>query len=135
MNREQLRVTPRGLERLKRLIGVIYRLVLVAMTRIADPLFGGAETFIRFAWYSLVLGTPRGDGGSAPSPLGVSLDGSPIPLGSTATHEPTEGSNPREGRWKSLEGVCVVLHPLGTNGEAGFPSRLVLKSFKLHPLS
>ena len=53
-----------------------------------------------------------------PKPLGApGLDGSPMPLGSTATHEPT-GVKPRVGRWKSLEGVCDVLHPLGTNGRS-----------------
>jgi len=29
-----------------------------------------------------------GDGSSAPSPVGSSQDGSPVPLGSTATHDP-----------------------------------------------
>jgi nucleoside-diphosphate-sugar epimerase len=32
------------------------------------------------------------------------LDGSPIPLGSTATHEPIEIPRSLWGRWKSLDG-------------------------------
>ncbi|MEM1611026.1 MAG: hypothetical protein QXQ57_05225 [Sulfolobales archaeon] len=31
-----------------------------------------------------------GDGSAAPSPGGPILDGSPMPFGSTATHEPIE---------------------------------------------
>ncbi|MEM1610366.1 MAG: hypothetical protein QXQ57_01820 [Sulfolobales archaeon] len=31
-----------------------------------------------------------GDGSTTPSPGGPTLDGSPMPLGSTATHEPIE---------------------------------------------
>jgi putative transposase len=35
--------------------------------------------------------------------LGIALDGSPIPLGSTATHEPIEIPRSLWGRWKSLD--------------------------------
>ena len=35
--------------------------------------------------------------------LGIPLDGSPMPLGSTATHEPIEIPRSLWGRWKSLE--------------------------------
>ncbi|QGR19841.1 hypothetical protein D1868_07530 [Stygiolobus azoricus] len=31
----------------------------------------------------------RGDGSNALSPAGINLDVSPVPLGSTATHDPT----------------------------------------------
>jgi hypothetical protein len=44
------------------------------------------------------------DEGSAQKGFGVStLDGSPIPLGSTATHEPIGISISPWGRWKSLD--------------------------------
>jgi hypothetical protein len=33
----------------------------------------------------------------------LSLDGSPVPLGSTATHEPIGISKTLRGRWKSLD--------------------------------
>jgi hypothetical protein len=43
--------------------------------------------------------------GSAQKGFGVSiLDGSPMPLGSTATHEPIGISISLWGRWKSLDG-------------------------------
>jgi hypothetical protein len=35
--------------------------------------------------------------------LGIALDGSPMPLGSTATHEPIEIPRSLWGRWKSLD--------------------------------
>ncbi|MEM1604786.1 MAG: hypothetical protein QXW41_00875 [Fervidicoccaceae archaeon] len=38
----------------------------------------------------LLLRARLGDGSAAPSPGELNLDGSPVPLGSTATHEPTE---------------------------------------------
>jgi len=38
---------------------------------------------------SLLLKARLGSGSNAPSLSGLNLDGSPIPLGSTATHEPT----------------------------------------------
>jgi hypothetical protein len=42
--------------------------------------------------------------GSAKKGFGVSiLDGSPVPLGSTATHEPIGISISPWGRWKSLD--------------------------------
>jgi hypothetical protein len=42
--------------------------------------------------------------GSAQKGFGdPSLDGSPIPLGSTATHEPIEIPRSLWGRWKSLD--------------------------------
>jgi hypothetical protein len=42
--------------------------------------------------------------GSAQKGFGVpSIDGSPMPLGSTATHEPIEIPRSLWGRWKSLD--------------------------------
>ena len=42
--------------------------------------------------------------GSAQKGFGVSsIDGSPVPLGSTATHEPIEIPRSLWGRWKSLD--------------------------------
>jgi hypothetical protein len=43
--------------------------------------------------------------GSAQKGFGVlGIDGSPMPLGSTATHEPIEIPRSLWGRWKSLDG-------------------------------
>jgi hypothetical protein len=43
--------------------------------------------------------------GSAQKGFGfLSIDGSPVPLGSTATHEPIGISISLWGRWKSLDG-------------------------------
>ena len=43
-------------------------------------------------------------GGYAQKSFGVSsIDGSPVPLGSTATHEPIEIPRSLWGRWKSLD--------------------------------
>ena len=45
-----------------------------------------------------------GDGSNAPSPVGLSpLDGSPVPLGSTATHDPIGIPKSLWARRKSLE--------------------------------
>jgi len=51
----------------------------------------------------------RGDGSSAPSPAGSPVDGSPVPLGSTATHDPTSIAREAWARWKPLEGELI--HP------------------------
>jgi len=51
--------------------------------------YSEAETFIRVVWITLVLGARPGGGSSAPSLGGSKVDGSSVPLGSTATHEPT----------------------------------------------
>jgi len=52
-----------------------------------------------------LAGSRLGDGSSAPSLGGLALDGSPVLLGSTATHDPA--LIPREvwARWKSLDAV------------------------------
>ena len=56
------------------------------------------------AVWNLLLRAPRGDGSHAPSPAGLArVDGSPVPLGSTATHDPTRVPKPVWARWKSLE--------------------------------
>jgi len=41
-----------------------------------------------------------GDGGSAPSLGGLKLDGSFVPLGLTATHDPSGTSKSLWARWK-----------------------------------
>jgi len=53
-------------------------------------------------WNLLVRARP-GDGSNAPSLGGFDVDGSPVPLGSTATHDPTGIARPLWARWKSLE--------------------------------
>ncbi|ACL11800.1 IS element ISDka1 orfB, putative transposase [Desulfurococcus amylolyticus 1221n] len=55
------------------------------------------------AVWNLLLKTLRGGGSSAPSPAGLPVDGSPVPLGSTAAHEPTVIARDLWARWKSLE--------------------------------
>jgi IS605 OrfB family transposase len=55
------------------------------------------------ACYNLLLKARLGNGSSAPSLGGLSLDGSPMPLGSTATHDPTGISKSLWARWKSLD--------------------------------
>jgi len=42
-----------------------------------------------------------GDGSSAPSRVGLTLDGSPVPLGSTAAHDPVGVAGSLWARWKS----------------------------------
>ena len=55
------------------------------------------------ATWNLLFKALRGDGSSAPNPVGYIVDGSPVPLGSTATHDPTRVPKPVWARWKSLE--------------------------------
>jgi len=56
------------------------------------------------ACWNLFFKALRGDGSNAPSPVGlVPLDGSPVPLSSTATHDPIQVPKPVWARWKSLE--------------------------------
>jgi hypothetical protein len=51
--------------------------------------------------------------GSAQKGFGfLSIDGSPMPLGSTATHEPIGISISLWGRWKSLDGHRDVIASL-----------------------
>jgi len=53
--------------------------------------------------WNLLLRVRLGDGSSAPSLGGFKVDGSPVPLGSTATHEPAAIRRSLWARWKSLE--------------------------------
>jgi putative transposase len=55
------------------------------------------------ACYNLLLRASLGNGSSAPSLSGFTLDGSPIPLGSTAAHDPTVVTRALWARWKSLD--------------------------------
>ena len=55
------------------------------------------------ACYNLLLRARLGNGSSAPSLGGLRVDGSPVPLGSTATHDPTGIPKPLWARWKSLD--------------------------------
>jgi len=62
-----------------------------------------------------------GDGSIAPSPGGLYLDGSLVPLGSTAAHEPTEIVRDLWARRKSLDATknlykIIWNEHLGTNG-------------------
>ncbi|MDT7889721.1 MAG: hypothetical protein RQ885_12215 [Desulfurococcales archaeon] len=51
--------------------------------------------------------------GIAEKGFGVSsLDGSPVPLGSTATHEPIEITRSLWGRWKSLDDYRDIIKTL-----------------------
>ena len=55
------------------------------------------------ACYNLLLKACLGNGSTAPSLGGLNLDGSPVPLGSTTTHDPTAISKSLWARWKSLD--------------------------------
>ena len=55
------------------------------------------------ACYNLLLRARLGNGSTAPSLGGLGLDGSPVPLGSTATHDPTEIPKSLWARWKPLD--------------------------------
>ena len=55
------------------------------------------------AVWNLLLKALRGDGGHAPSPVGLALDGGRMPFGPTATHDPIRVPRPVWVRWKSLE--------------------------------
>nr|MDO8062135.1 transposase [Candidatus Freyrarchaeum guaymaensis] len=53
------------------------------------------------ACWNLLLRALRGDGSHAPSPVGLDVDGSLVPLDSTATHDPVGLSKSLWARWKS----------------------------------
>ena len=55
------------------------------------------------ACYNLLFRARLGDGSTAPSLGGLKVDGNPVPLGSTATHDPTMVTRALWARWKSLE--------------------------------
>jgi len=65
----------------------------------------GSELWHRdvVACVNLLLRALRGDGSAAPSPAGSAVDGSPVPLGSTATRDPTGIPRSLWARWKSLD--------------------------------
>jgi len=55
------------------------------------------------ACYNLLLKALRSNGSTAPSPGGLPVDGSHVPFGSTATHDPTGIPKSLWTRWKSLD--------------------------------
>jgi IS605 OrfB family transposase len=55
------------------------------------------------ACYNLLLRARLGGGSATPSLGRLRVDGSPVPLGSTATHDPTEIPKSLWARWKSLD--------------------------------
>ncbi|RLG78216.1 MAG: transposase [Thermoprotei archaeon] len=63
------------------------------------------------ACWNLLLKALRGDGSDAPSPAGHSLDGSSVPLSSTATHEPITLKKGLWTRWNSLD-VTINLYKM-----------------------
>ncbi len=55
------------------------------------------------ACWNILFKALRGDGGTAPSPVGHALlDGPAMPLRATATHDPIRIPKPLWARWKSL---------------------------------
>jgi len=67
------------------------------------------------ACWNLLLRARLGDGSNAPSPGGLTLDGSPIPLGSTATHEPIVVKKPLWARWNPLDATMNTHKMIGMN--------------------
>ncbi len=63
------------------------------------------------ACWNLLFKALRGDGSKAPSSVWHDLDGSLMPLGSTATHEPITLKKGLWTRWKSLEGELIHHKP------------------------
>jgi IS605 OrfB family transposase len=57
------------------------------------------------ACYNLLFKARLGNGSNAPSLSGLNLDGSPMPLGSTATHDPTVVTKALWARWKPLDAI------------------------------
>jgi IS605 OrfB family transposase len=55
------------------------------------------------ACYNLLLKARLGDGGDAPSLGGLNLNGSPVPLGSTAAHDPMLIAHEVWARWRPLD--------------------------------
>ena len=68
---------------------------------------GGGELWHRdvAACYNLLLKARLGNGSNTPSPGGLVVDGSPVPSGSTATHDPMLIAREVWARWKSLEAI------------------------------
>jgi transposase len=69
--------------------------------------FEGGELWHRdvVACYNLLFRARLGNGSTAPSPGRLKVDGSPVPLGSTATHDPTEMPRSLWARWKPLDAM------------------------------
>ncbi len=68
------------------------------------------------ACWNLFFKALGGDGSIAPSPRGLlPVDGSPVPLGSTATHEPIEIQRSLWARWKSLDMTMNGYEVIGMN--------------------
>ena len=61
------------------------------------------------ACWNLLFRALRDDGSYAPSPVGLDVDGSPVPLGSTATHDPVGLSKSLWARWKSLPQIHYAI--------------------------
>ncbi|WP_052833690.1 IS200/IS605 family accessory protein TnpB-related protein [Staphylothermus hellenicus] len=57
------------------------------------------------------------DGSNAPRPIGITVDGRPVPLASTATHDTTTLKRGLWERWKSLPYHFIVISMVGTNGK------------------
>jgi len=66
------------------------------------------------ACWNLLLKAIWGDGSHAPSPAGsILVDGSPVPLGSTATHEPIGIPKSIWARWNSLDVTMNLYKMIG----------------------
>jgi hypothetical protein len=82
------------------------------------------DAWVRFMSHDFIC-IPRthlSNGSSAPSPGWLNLDGSLIPFGSTAVHEPTEMPKSLWARWKPLDATNKYNNEdkhLGTNGPRG----------------
>jgi hypothetical protein len=63
--------------------------------------------------------------------LGIALDGSPMPLGSTATYEPIEIPRSLWGRWKSLDDHRDVIASLWVERQSN-PNKLTSMTINDH---
>ncbi|PWV37187.1 MAG: hypothetical protein DJ555_03300, partial [Desulfurococcaceae archaeon] len=73
------------------------------------------------ACYNLLLKALGGDGSSAPSHPGFNLDGSHMPFGSTAAHEPM---GIKRSLWARLKSLDIPSYP-GTNGLVRFSDEML----------
>jgi len=67
------------------------------------------------ACWNLLLRARLGDGSVAPSLGGFRVDGSPVPLGSTAIHEPAGIPRSLWARWNSLDEIAKTHRMIGMN--------------------
>jgi len=65
--------------------------------------------------WNLIIRACLGDGSNAPSLGGFNVDGSLVPLGSTATHEPIEIKRSLWARWSSLKTTMNAYKMIGMN--------------------